>query len=184
MDKMHTLELDVNPVATSDMSITPAQCRGARAMLGLDQAALADLALVHRNTIMGFESGRKAPTRNNLLAIQAALESAGVEFIPENGGGPGVRLRKEHSSEELPSVRMYFAGRLTSPNRVWVPEWRDTAEDDRSAIEKIAAHLKRQIDVGSGYTLSDIVSLKAPDQTIVKEGTVADFLSAFTRPHA
>jgi transcriptional regulator with XRE-family HTH domain len=94
MDKMHTLEPDVNPVATSDMPITPAQCRGARAMLGLDQAALAELALVHRNTIMGFESGRKAPTRNNLLAIQAALERAGLEFIPENGGGPGVRLRK------------------------------------------------------------------------------------------
>lgn len=27
-------------------------------------------------------------------AIRAALERAGVEFIPENGGGPGVRLRK------------------------------------------------------------------------------------------
>jgi transcriptional regulator with XRE-family HTH domain len=94
MDKMHTLELDVNPVATSDMPITPAQCRGARAMLGLDQAALAELSLVHRNTIMGFESGRKAPTRNNLLAVQSALERAGVDFIAENGGGPGVRLRK------------------------------------------------------------------------------------------
>jgi hypothetical protein len=43
---------------------------------------------------MGFESGRKAPTRNNLLAIQAALESAGVVFIEENGGGPGVRLAR------------------------------------------------------------------------------------------
>ncbi len=63
-------------------------------MLGLDQATLAELSLVHRNTIMGFESARKAPTRNNLLAIQAALERAGVEFIEENGGGPGVRLKK------------------------------------------------------------------------------------------
>jgi transcriptional regulator with XRE-family HTH domain len=91
---MHTLELEVNPMAKSDMPITPAQCRGARAMLGLDQAALAEMSLVHRNTIMGFESGRKAPTRNNLLAIQAALESAGVVFIEENGGGPGVRLAR------------------------------------------------------------------------------------------
>jgi hypothetical protein len=31
---------------------------------------------------------------NNLRAIQAALEAAGVEFIAENGGGAGVRLRK------------------------------------------------------------------------------------------
>jgi hypothetical protein len=34
------------------------------------------------------------PTINNLEAISRALESAGVEFIAENGGGPGVRLRK------------------------------------------------------------------------------------------
>jgi len=98
MDIMHTLEPDVNPMATSvDMPITPAQCRGARAMLGIDQATLAELALVHRNTIMGFENGQKVPTRNNLLAVQTALERAGVEFIAENGGGPGVRLRKAAS---------------------------------------------------------------------------------------
>jgi transcriptional regulator with XRE-family HTH domain len=65
-------------------------------MLEIDQAALADLALVHRNTIMGFESGRKVPTRNNMNAIQAALEAAGVEFI--NGDQPGVRLRKKAGS--------------------------------------------------------------------------------------
>jgi hypothetical protein len=34
------------------------------------------------------------PYPNNLAAIRAALEAAGVEFIPENGGGAGVRLRK------------------------------------------------------------------------------------------
>jgi transcriptional regulator with XRE-family HTH domain len=60
-------------------------------MLRLDQAALAELALVHRNTIMGFEAGRKVPTRNNLLAIQATLESAGVEF--SNGDEPGVKIK-------------------------------------------------------------------------------------------
>ena len=35
-----------------------------------------------------------SPTAANELAIRRALESAGVEFIDENGGGPGVRLRK------------------------------------------------------------------------------------------
>lgn len=34
---------------------------------------------------------------NNLIAIRAALEAAGVEFMDENGGGPGVRLRKPSS---------------------------------------------------------------------------------------
>jgi hypothetical protein len=33
-------------------------------------------------------------TMANDLAVRRALESAGVEFIDENGGGPGVRLRK------------------------------------------------------------------------------------------
>ena len=30
------------------------------------------------------------------LAVRRALEGAGVEFIDENGGGPGVRLQKGH----------------------------------------------------------------------------------------
>jgi len=33
------------------------------------------------------------------IAIRGALEAAGVEFIDENGGGAGVRLRKPHKSE-------------------------------------------------------------------------------------
>ena len=41
-----------------------------------------------------FETGTRAPHHRTLSAIRAALESAGVIFIAENGGGPGVRLRK------------------------------------------------------------------------------------------
>ena len=61
-------------------------------MLALDQAALAKLARVHRNTIVEFEAGRSAPIENNMLAIQSALEGAGVVFT--NGDEPGVKLRK------------------------------------------------------------------------------------------
>ena len=39
-------------------------------------------------------------TAANDLAVRSALEAAGVEFIDENGGGPGVRLRK--SGKEKP----------------------------------------------------------------------------------
>jgi hypothetical protein len=39
-------------------------------------------------------------TTANDLAVRRALETAGVEFIDENGGGPGVRLRKVLQAEK------------------------------------------------------------------------------------
>jgi hypothetical protein len=45
-------------------------------------------------TVNRFETERAAPTRATVAAIQRALEAAGVQFIAENGGGPGVRLAK------------------------------------------------------------------------------------------
>lgn len=64
-------------------------------MLGLSQSELADAAKVSRPTIVDFERGVRLPHPNNLEAILAALEAAGIEFIPENGSGPGVRLAKK-----------------------------------------------------------------------------------------
>ncbi|MFG1298113.1 helix-turn-helix transcriptional regulator [Xanthobacter variabilis] len=75
--------------------VSPAQCRAARALVDMDQATLAAAASVSRNTIVDFEKGRRVPTTNNLAAIRAALEAAGVIFVAENGEGPGVRLRKQ-----------------------------------------------------------------------------------------
>jgi transcriptional regulator with XRE-family HTH domain len=63
-------------------------------MLGWSQSDLADAAHVSRPTVVDFERGARTPYANNLTAIRTALEAAGVEFIPENGGGAGVRLRK------------------------------------------------------------------------------------------
>ncbi|WP_245466340.1 MULTISPECIES: helix-turn-helix transcriptional regulator [unclassified Mesorhizobium] len=74
--------------------ISVEQCRGARAMLGWSQAELAQSANVSRATVVDFERGLRVPHRNNLGAIREALEAAGIEFIPENGGGAGVRLAK------------------------------------------------------------------------------------------
>jgi transcriptional regulator with XRE-family HTH domain len=75
------------------MAITPAQCRAARGLVEMDQAVLAEGAMVSRNVIIDFEKGRRVPNRNNLAAIQRVLEAAGVEFT--NGDAPGVRLRKK-----------------------------------------------------------------------------------------
>ncbi|WP_245451673.1 helix-turn-helix transcriptional regulator [Mesorhizobium waimense] len=75
--------------------ISVEQCRGARAMLGWSQAELAEAASVSRATVVDFERGLRIPHRNNLGAIREALEAAGIEFIPENGRGAGVRLAKQ-----------------------------------------------------------------------------------------
>jgi hypothetical protein len=46
------------------------------------------------STIVDFEKTRRGVSGQAIEAIQRALERAGIEFIDENGGGPGVRLRK------------------------------------------------------------------------------------------
>lgn len=73
--------------------ISPSQCRAARGLLDWSQQQLADSAKVGTSTVRNFEAGRSLPMTNNLEAIMRSMEVAGVEFIPENGGGPGVRLR-------------------------------------------------------------------------------------------
>jgi len=74
--------------------MTPAQCRAARALLSWSQTDLELTAKVARKTIADFEVGSRTPYNATLAAIRNALEAAGVEFIAENGGGPGVRLSK------------------------------------------------------------------------------------------
>jgi predicted transcriptional regulator len=73
--------------------MTPAQCRMARAALEIGVKELAEKASVSTNTIVRLERGEALRPRT-LAAIRAALESAGVIFVGENGGGAGVRLRK------------------------------------------------------------------------------------------
>ncbi len=75
--------------------MTPAQCRAARALIGISQDHLAKSSAVAKATIAAFELDQRSPYARTVAAIRAALESAGIEFIPENGGGAGVRLRKD-----------------------------------------------------------------------------------------
>lgn len=69
------------------------QCRMARAATGLGVRDLAKNAGVSPDTVARLERGEQL-RESTIAAIRAALESAGVDFIAENGGGAGVRLRK------------------------------------------------------------------------------------------
>lgn len=73
--------------------MTPSQCRAARALIGMEQGELARAAGVARSTVVDFEREAREPRAASVAAIRAALEAAGVVFLEENGGGPGVRLR-------------------------------------------------------------------------------------------
>ena len=74
--------------------ITPEQCRAARGLLDWSQQELANKAAVGIVTVRQLEAGTHEPRRATLDVVRRAFEKAGVEFIDENGGGPGVRLRK------------------------------------------------------------------------------------------
>ena len=73
--------------------ITAAQCRAARGLLDWTQQNLADRAGVGIVTVRQVEAGISEPRKATLEVIKRAFEDSGVEFLEENGGGPGVRLR-------------------------------------------------------------------------------------------
>ena len=69
--------------------MSSAQCRAARGLVGWSQHDLAASAGVGRATIADFEAGKLEPYERTLADMRRALETAGVEFIPEDGGGGG-----------------------------------------------------------------------------------------------
>jgi transcriptional regulator with XRE-family HTH domain len=73
--------------------MSPVQCRAARSLLRWTQEDLADHAQVGIVSVRQFEAEAVEPRRATLAALRRALEVAGIVFIEQNGGGPGVRLR-------------------------------------------------------------------------------------------
>lgn len=78
--------------------VTGRQIAAARSLLAIGQAELATSASISVPTLKRMEAseGRAAGMANNVRAVITALEAAGIEFIPANGGGPGVRLRENY----------------------------------------------------------------------------------------
>jgi DNA-binding XRE family transcriptional regulator len=86
--------------STTKMPVTRAQVNMARAALDWTVRDLAAVTGLHRNTINNVEVGRYAGDPATLQKIEKVLVAAGIEFIDENGGGPGVRLRKRFRSKK------------------------------------------------------------------------------------
>lgn len=75
--------------------IDATQLRAARALLNWSQGELAERSGISFPTIKRMETvGPGRSSADTVAAVQRALEVAGVVFIPENGGGAGVRLAK------------------------------------------------------------------------------------------
>lgn len=75
--------------------LTPRLCRAARALLGWQQQDVVEASGVSRSTVAAFEvkdESARLATMNNKALVEA-FERAGLQLIPENGGGLGLRLK-------------------------------------------------------------------------------------------
>jgi transcriptional regulator with XRE-family HTH domain len=105
-----------NGSMTKNVLIQIEQFRAARGLLGRSQTKLATMAGLSLPTVKRVESGLGPPVSEHARErLRRALQEAGVEFIDDNGGGPGVRLRKlpRQSVEDRPR---FFAKRTQSPS--------------------------------------------------------------------
>ena len=86
--------------------ITSEVIRAARALLRWDQRNLAEASSISLPTIKRLESkpGALEAHTSTVAALIRALENAGIQFIDENGGGPGVRLRKHQRSKKIKPI--------------------------------------------------------------------------------
>ncbi|MER9763970.1 helix-turn-helix domain-containing protein [Mesorhizobium sp. M0138] len=74
--------------------ILPQQIRAARALIDWTREDLANASGVTVRTLARIESSQTLPRTATLQAISSALEAAGIQFISQNGAGPGVRLAR------------------------------------------------------------------------------------------
>ncbi len=79
------------------MSITGPQCRAARALVELSREIFAGRCELDARVIEEFERKISTPSAATVAILRRVLEDAGAQFIPENGGGVGVRLKFNRS---------------------------------------------------------------------------------------
>jgi transcriptional regulator with XRE-family HTH domain len=80
--------------------MNPLQLKMARTALGLTVRQAAELAGCSHETIVGIESGRSSIKQSTIDKVHDALERAGVEFLAEDNGGAGVRLKPKKTKRK------------------------------------------------------------------------------------
>lgn len=90
------------PIMTTEFEPpSPAQLRAARALLGWSRPDLAKAARISNETVNRAEGVRRDPAGPGaLMKICAALEKAGVEFLPAKSGGPRVRMKEVEAADQ------------------------------------------------------------------------------------
>jgi hypothetical protein len=96
------LKVSITVAQKSILKVSIRQIKAARALLAWSQQQLAEVACISSPTIKRLEAqdgllGGRSDTADK---IRTALEQAGIEFIDENGGGQGVRLRKRQRQKQ------------------------------------------------------------------------------------
>jgi ribosome-binding protein aMBF1 (putative translation factor) len=82
------------------LGMSPEQSRAARGWLGWSQTELAKRASVSLSTVRDFEMGHRTPIPVTIASLRRAIESAGIEFIEEEGKPVGIRLSRDtHGSQ-------------------------------------------------------------------------------------
>jgi transcriptional regulator with XRE-family HTH domain len=109
-------------------------------MLGWTRDELAERSKVSPATLADFEAGKRVPYDRTLADIRHALEEGGIEFIPENGGGPGARLRK--------GVGVRKPSKASSPKAAELADREIDQMIDKAATGEERASRKRRLIAG------------------------------------
>jgi predicted transcriptional regulator len=93
--------MSIENLSNPNLTVTTRQVKAARALLGWSQENLAERSTVSEPTIARLEAedGSLGGRPETVAKIINTLAAAGIEFIPENGGGLGVRLSRRSESK-------------------------------------------------------------------------------------
>jgi hypothetical protein len=144
------------------VTITPEQIKAARRLLGWTCVDLALNSPVGLALIQKIETKQPGKRDGAILALQAALEAAGVIFVEENGWGAGVRLRKSSGEPGAVSAleRAFQLARSGSLGNVaQIKEAMDREGFDSQQIE--VPQIRRQLR----YLIREVRGVVEPDRS-------------------